>query len=101
MIFKKDNFIFGAILGFFGPLLGIIIFKMTKFKESGFAETINFMLFEETGHRSLSVGLSLSLLVNAVLFTFYINSRKDKTAKGIFALTCVYGFLVLCIKTFS
>jgi len=47
------------------------------------------------------LALSLALLVNAVLFTVYINTRKDKTAKGIFALTCVYGLLVLCIKTFS
>jgi heme A synthase len=101
MIFKKDNFIFGAILGFLGPILGIIIFKMTKFQANSFSDTMNFMLFQETGHRTLSVALSLSLLVNAVLFTIYINSRKDKTAKGIFALTCVYGLLVLCIKTFS
>ncbi len=101
MIFRKDNFIFGAILGFIGPLLGIIIFKMTKFQESSFRDTFNFMLFQETGHRTLSVALSLSLLVNAVLFTIYINTRKDKTAKGIFALTLIYGLLVLCIKTFS
>ena len=95
MIFKKDNFIFGAILGFVGPILGVIIFKLTKF------QTMHFMLVEETSHKTLSVALSLSLLVNAVLFTIYINSHKDKTAKGIFALTCVYGLLVLCIKTFS
>ncbi len=101
MIFKKDHFIFGAVLGFFGPILGLIIFKMTKFQGSSFRDTFNFIFFEETGHRTLSVALSLSLLVNALLFTIYINTRKDKTAKGIFALTCVYGLLVLCIKTFS
>ena len=27
MIFKKDNFIFGSILGFLGPVFGIMIFK--------------------------------------------------------------------------
>ncbi|MBL7703376.1 MAG: hypothetical protein JNM14_14085 [Ferruginibacter sp.] len=101
MIFKKDNFIFGAILGFIGPLIGIIIFKMTKFKAYSFSDTFNFMLFEETGHRTLSVALSLSLLVNAVLFTVYINTRKDNTAKGIFVLTLIYGLIVLSIKTFS
>jgi len=101
MIFKRDNFILGAILGFIGPLLGIIIFKMTKFQANSFRDTFNFMLFEETGHRTLTVALSLSLLVNALLFTIYINTRRDKTAKGIFALTLVYGILVLCIKTFS
>ncbi len=101
MIFKKDNFLFGAILGFIGPLLGIIAFKMTKFQTYSFADAFNFMLFEETGHRTLSVALSLSLMVNAVLFTIYINSRRDHTAKGIFVLTLVYGLIVLSIKTFS
>ena len=100
MIFKKDNFIFGAILGFLGPIAGVIIFKMTKFQSFTFANTFEYM-WREQGHRTFSVALSLALLVNAVLFTIYINSHKDKTAKGIFALTCAYGFLVLCIKTFS
>ncbi len=100
MIFKKDNFIFGAILGFLGPVLGVILFKMTKFHSFTFTNTFIYM-YKEEGHRTLSVALSLSLLVNAVLFTLYINSHKDKTAKGIFVLTCVYGFLVLLIKTFN
>lgn len=100
MIFKKDNFIFGTILGFIGPIIGILIFKYFKFRPFTFTETFQFM-YTEPGHRTFSVALSLALLVNAVLFTIYINTRKDKTAKGIFALTCVYGLLVLCIKTFS
>ena len=100
MIFKKDNFIWGAILGFIGPLIGIMIFKFMKFQVFTFKETFQFMYYEP-GHRTFSVALSLALLVNAVLFTIYINTHKDKTAKGIFAFTCLYGLLVLCIKTFS
>lgn len=100
MIFKKDNFAFGAILGFVGPLIGLLIFKFTKFSSFSFANTLEYM-WKEQGHRTISVALSLALLVNAILFTFYINSRKDKTAKGIFALTCVYGLGILLIKTFS
>jgi len=101
MIFKKDNFLFGAILGFVGPLLGIVIFKLTKFQSYGFRETFHFMLFEESGYKTLSVALSLALMVNAVLFTIYINTRRDHTAKGIFALTLIYGLIVLSIKTFA
>lgn len=101
MILKKDNFILGTVLGFLGPLLGVIIFKVSKFQTISFRETFDFMIFQESSHRTLTVALSLALLVNAVLFTVYINARKDKTAKGIFVLTCVYGLLVLCIKTFS
>jgi heme A synthase len=73
---------------------------MTKFQSFSFANTFEFM-WREQGHRTFSVALSLALMVNAVLFTIYINSQKDKTAKGIFALTCIYGLFVLCIKTFS
>ncbi|GAB2822668.1 hypothetical protein [Ferruginibacter profundus] len=101
MIFKKDNFVFGTILGFVGPLFGVLLFKYMKFKTSSFGEAFHFMFVEEEDHKTISVALSLALLVNAVLFTFYINTNKDKTAKGIFALTCVYGLLILCLKTFS
>ena len=100
MIFKKDNFIFGAILGFIGPLVGVLLFKYVKFRSFGYSELFEYM-YREQGHRTISVALSLALMVNAVLFTIYINSRKDKTAKGIFVLTCIYGFTILCIKTFS
>ena len=100
MIFKKDSFVWGCTLGFLGPILGILIFKMVKFGVFDFKEIFQFMLLEP-GHRTLTVALSLSLMVNAVLFTIYINAHKDKTAKGIFALTCAYGLLVLSIKTFS
>lgn len=100
MIFKKDNLLFGALLGFIGPLVGLLIFKFTKFSSFSFASTFEYM-YKEQGHRTISVALSLALLVNAILFTVYINGRKDKTAKGIFALTCIYGLIILLMKTFS
>jgi hypothetical protein len=34
------------------------------------------------------------------LFTIYINTNKDNTAKGIFITTLIYGLIVLSIKTF-
>jgi hypothetical protein len=100
MIFKKDSFSLGAILGFIGPLIGILIFKFVKFSVFSFKEVFQFM-YTEPGHKTITVALSLALLVNAVLFTLYINSLKDKTAKGIFIVTCVYGLLVLGIKAFG
>ena len=101
MIFKKDSFILGTILGFVGPILGIVIYKYMKLSEFSFRESIHYMIYEDTGHHLFTVALSLALLVNAVLFTLYINTHRDRTAKGIFVLTCVYGLLVLCIKTFG
>ncbi len=41
---------------------------------------------------------SISLLANAILFTIYINAQRDKTAKGIFIATLIYGITVLIYK---
>jgi hypothetical protein len=100
MIFKKDNFLLGIILGLIAPLLGILLFKFVKFTIFSFKETFEYMILEP-GYKTLTVALTLSLLLNALLFTIYINSSKDKTAKGIFVLTVIYGLLVLIIKTFT
>lgn len=99
MIFKKDNLILGLVVGVFAPALGLIIFKMYKFNVFTFKETFQYLTVEP-GFRTLSVALSLSLLLNALLFTIYINSGRDETAKGIFITTLIYGLVVLSIKTF-
>ena len=38
------------------------------------------------------------LVGNIALFTYYINTSKDQTAKGIFAITVVYGIGILLLK---
>lgn len=99
MILKRDNIKLGVLLGFVGPLLGVFLYKFVKFKIFTFKETFQYMLYEP-GHKTLSVALTLALFVNAVLFTIYLNTRKDKTAKGIFLVTLVYGVVVLFLKLF-
>lgn len=99
MLFNKDNLFFGLLLGLVAPIAGLLLFKVGKFNLFSFRETMQFML-NEPGYKTLSAGLSLSLLLNALFFTIYINRRKDETAKGIFITTLLYGLLVLSIKTF-
>ena len=100
MIFKKDSLGFGMILGLIAPLFGFLLFKWYKFGIFSMKEFLQF-LYVEPGFKTLSVAMSLSLLVNAGVFTLYINAAKDKTAKGIFATTAIYGFIILLIKTFA
>ena len=100
MIFKKDDIKLGIVLGFIAPLIGVLLFKLYKFSVFSFKEVLQFMVVEP-GHKTLSVALSLSLLLNALLFTLYVNSGRDKTAKGIFITTLVYGVSVLLLKTFG
>ncbi len=100
MIIFKDNLKLGLVLGLIAPLGGLLLFKWYKFGIFTFKEFFQF-IFLEPGFKTLSAGLSISLLLNALLFTFYINSRKDNTAKGIFITTAVYGLIILLIKTFA
>jgi hypothetical protein len=95
MIFKKDNFIFGLALGLVAPVIGFMIFKLYKFNGLTLSEMLQWMKFNPN---LISISISVSLMANAILFTIYINGRRDKTAKGIFVLTIVYAITAMIFK---
>lgn len=94
---KKDSLKLGILLGALGPIVGMIAYYFVAFytKKVGFLEFIGYL----KQYQTLLTGVSsISLVANAVLFTIYVNTRKDKTAKGIFVATLIYGLAVLVIK---
>lgn len=95
MIFKKDNLRLGLALGLFGPLLGLIIIYFIKFPSYPLLEFLEY--FMNDNKLLTSIG-SLSLLVNVILFTLYVNTHRDETAKGIFIITLFYGVGILLLK---
>ena len=96
MIFKKDNLKFGLLLGIFGPLLAMTIYYFWVFSQTiSFSE---YFYVLHTNKQLLTAISSISLLANAVIFTIYINTHRDKTARGIFAATLIYGIAVLVYK---
>jgi drug/metabolite transporter (DMT)-like permease len=99
-ILKKDNLKLGLILGLLGPILGLVFvfFISSNFRSLTFIEFVDF--FFHDNRLITSIG-SLCLLANAVLFTIYINTHRDKTAKGIFVTTLIYGIGILVIKIFN
>ncbi|MBL7739549.1 MAG: hypothetical protein JNK14_10035 [Chitinophagaceae bacterium] len=98
MFFKKDNLKLGLLLGLLGPLLGLVVLKYIKAPSSSFGDFFN--LFFTDNRYLTSIG-SLSLLANVVLFTLYVNTHRDKTAKGIFLITLIYGIAILLLKVFN
>jgi len=46
----------------------------------------------------LTAIISFSLFLNAIVFTYYVNKRLDKTATGIFIATCVYAIPTIIVK---
>jgi|SRR5687767_11849457 len=95
MIFKKDNLRLGLALGLIGPLLGLVIIYFIKFPSYSFMDFLTY--FMNDNKMITSIG-ALSLLANVILFTIYINTHRDDTAKGIFAVTVIYGIGILILK---
>ncbi|HEY0679211.1 MAG TPA: hypothetical protein VGD17_13060 [Chitinophagaceae bacterium] len=97
MIFKKDSLRTGIVLGFLAPVLGMLGYYLIKFYPNNVTPQEFWMLLMQ--NRSFFTGLtSIALIANAVLFTIFINTRRDQTAKGVFVITLVYGIVVLLVK---
>jgi len=92
----KDNFRLGLVLGFIAPILAMFIYYFIVFRNlATIGEFIHIILVQRT---LLTAIVSVSLVANAAIFTLYINRRKDRTAKGIFIATCIYGIASLLWK---
>ncbi|MDB5250796.1 MAG: hypothetical protein JWQ40_5190 [Segetibacter sp.] len=96
---NRDKLRLGLILGITAPFLGLLIYYFAKF--SSVATLKEFVGIVLTQKSFLTAMLSVSLVANAAIFTYYVNSRKDRTAKGIFISTCVYAGLILLWKFIS
>ena len=95
-MFKKNTLRFGLILGFLAPVLSVFGYYFIKFYPTfSFGEFLTAL----RGNKALITAMTIPcLLLNIVLFTIYINSRKDQTAKGVFAVTLVYAIISLIVK---
>lgn len=95
---NKNNYILGLTIGAVLPLLSFFGYYYWKFSLFSLDEFIELL----AQNKSLVTALSIPcLLLNIVLFTIFINGRKDKTAKGIFIASIVYALSALLFKFLS
>lgn len=92
---KKDNLKLGLFLGLLAPLIGIIIYYFWKIYPFTWTEFWHLL----GNNKSLVTSLSMiCLFVNVVVFTLYINTHRDQTAKGIFYTTVILAIASLLFK---
>jgi hypothetical protein len=95
VIFKRDQYAFGVLLGLIMPMLSFFGYYYWKFSLFTFEDFIKLL----QANKQLVTALSIPcLLMNIVIFTIYINGQRDKTAKGIFVVTIIYAVSALLIK---
>jgi hypothetical protein len=92
---KKDNLQLGLLLGFLLPLLVFLLIYLLRFNDAELMEFIQTFAAQKNLITFFGVWC---LVCNIALFTYYVNTHKDKTAKGIFAITLVYGIGILLAK---
>jgi hypothetical protein len=96
LILQKDNLRFGLVVGIIAPLFGMLIYYFWKFFPTfSIGDFLHVLLQQKTLITAL---ISFSLFANAVVFTFYVNTRRDRTAKGIFIITCIYAVCAFILK---
>lgn len=95
----KDNLRFGLLLGFLAPLAGMLIYYLVQFRNAATLPEFFYFILKERA--LLTAMISVLLVANAAVFTWYANKRKDRTAKGIFVSTCIYGISALIWKFLS
>ena len=96
MIFKKDDLRLGLILGLVAPILSLVVYYFVKFYPLYTVK--DFLGFVNSNKQQITAISVPCLVLNIVLFTVYINSHRDKTAKGVFAATLIYAILALLFK---
>lgn len=95
-MFKKDNLRFGMLIGFIAPLLSLVIYYFVKFYPLySVSDFFSFVAQNKNQVTAISVPC---LILNIALFTFYINTHRDKTAKGVFAITLIFAIGALLLK---
>jgi hypothetical protein len=95
-MFKRDSLKLGLILGVLSPLISLVIYYYLRFYP--LFTVLDFVNFVSTNKSQITAISVPCLLLNIALFTIYINSHRDKTAKGIFAVTLVYAIGALLLK---
>ena len=86
----------GTIVGLIAPVLAFIVYVAYATEESDPISV--YMRVLEIG--KLPHVISLSLLINLLIFYMNIKTYKDEVARGVLLATILYGIVIVIIKFF-
>ena len=94
---RRDNYILGVLMGLLLPFLGFFGFYEYRFSLFTVQEFLELLNQQKS---LLSAMISISLLINGAVLTYFFQKQQDKTAKGIFFSTCIYAVIAIACKWF-
>ena len=91
----NKQFIKGLFIGVIAPIVAFVIY-VAFYLGDDVVETYNSLV----KMNKLTHVISLSALINLLLFFMNLKTNRDLTAKGILFATMIYAFVVLGLKLF-
>lgn len=87
--------IVGFIIGLLAPVLGfILVFALRRHGDS-FDTFINTM---KSNHREAALNVTLAVLINGLIFSYFSNRRLDYAARGIFSATILFFVAIIYLR---
>ena len=94
-ILKRDSLKVGLVLGLITPFLGVAVYYYWKIYPNSWPDFFHYLKTNKSLVTSMTM---VCLFLNVVVFTIYINTRRDNTAKGIFGITVIFAIASLLFK---
>ncbi|MBL6962584.1 MAG: hypothetical protein ISR55_02075 [Bacteroidetes bacterium] len=92
---KNDNLWLGVVIGLLMSIISIFVFYLIKFRQ----QELSYYLSTLIRNKSLFAPLlSLAGIPNLVIFYFFLNNEKFRTAKGLILATFILVLAVVLIK---
>ena len=84
----------GTIVGLIAPIAAFVVYVAFFTKDSDPLA----MYYKIVAMDKLSHVISLSVLINLLIFFMDIKTNKEQQARGILSATIIYGFIIVILK---
>ena len=84
----------GTVVGIIAPMAAFVVYVAFFTEDSDPVGMYNKLVARDR----LSHAMSLSVLINLLLFFMNIKTHRDETARGILLATILYGIAIVIIK---
>ena len=89
----NKDFLKGTLVGIIAPLVAFVVY-VAFYLEADVLQTINKLV----EINKLSHAISLSVLINLLIFFMNLRTNREMSAKGIILATLLYAFVVMIMK---
>jgi hypothetical protein len=93
-----NSFITGLVTGIFFPLIGFFLYGIgwANFFNRSLSYFINQTFLGVSSNQSSII--SLSILANLIPFYFYLNTKREVSAKGVLGAVFIYVPIILYLR---